>query len=70
MMIRDQGGMDVWVYDLDRESLTKLTFSGDNFSPIWSPDGNRVVFGRVEASTVSHTVFFPSLPMDARSPCL
>ena len=45
MMIRDQGGMDIWVYDLDRESLTKLTFSGDNFSPVWSPDGNRVVFG-------------------------
>ena len=28
MMIRDQGGMDIWVYDLDRESLTKLTFTG------------------------------------------
>jgi Tol biopolymer transport system component len=45
MMIREQAGTNIWVYDLEREALTKLTFTGDNYWPIWSPDGNRVLFG-------------------------
>ncbi len=47
MTIRDSGGLDIWVYDLEREALTKLTFTGDNAFPVWSPDGDRVVFARV-----------------------
>jgi Tol biopolymer transport system component len=44
MMIREQAGMDIWVYDLEREALTKLTFTGANYNPIWAPDGKRVLF--------------------------
>ena len=35
---------DVWVYDLLRAAPTRLTFEGSNSSPVWSPDGSRVVF--------------------------
>jgi serine/threonine-protein kinase len=35
---------DVWVYDLLRAAPTRLTFEGSNGSPVWSPDGSRVVF--------------------------
>jgi serine/threonine-protein kinase len=40
------GGMDqVWVYDLARETLTRLTFeAGNNEEPLWTPDGNRIAF--------------------------
>jgi Tol biopolymer transport system component len=34
---------DVWVYDLLRAAPTRLTFEGSNGSPVWSPDGSRVV---------------------------
>jgi len=36
---------DLWVYDIERESLTRLT-SVDSFegSPVWSPDGQRVAY--------------------------
>jgi len=35
----------VWLYDLSREALTRLTFdSSYNRSPTWTPDGKRVVF--------------------------
>ena len=36
---------DVWIYDLLRGTLTRLTFDEafDGF-PLWSPDGSRVVF--------------------------
>ncbi len=35
---------DIWVYDLLRTTLTRLTFEGDNRLPIWTPDGERVTF--------------------------
>ena len=32
----------VWLYDLTRETLTRLTFQGDsNDLPVWTPDGKR-----------------------------
>ncbi|MGO9126608.1 MAG: protein kinase domain-containing protein [Terriglobales bacterium] len=30
---------DVWVYDLERGTLTKASFGGDDSLPHWSPDG-------------------------------
>jgi len=42
--IREQGGQ-VWVYDLARETLTRLTFEGNvNQTPAWTPDGKRIAF--------------------------
>jgi Tol biopolymer transport system component/DNA-binding winged helix-turn-helix (wHTH) protein len=36
---------EVWLYDLSRETLTRLTFQGSsNYDPIWTRDGKRVVF--------------------------
>ena len=35
----------LWLYDLARESLTRLTFEGTvNHNPTWSPDGKRIAF--------------------------
>ncbi len=35
---------DLWLYDLARGSLTRLTFDGENFSGIWGPDPNVITF--------------------------
>jgi serine/threonine-protein kinase len=36
---------DIWIYDLERETPTSLTFGGGAYLyPIWSPDGRYVVF--------------------------
>jgi serine/threonine-protein kinase len=38
----------VWVWNLRRPTLTKLNVdSKGGFSPVWTPDGRRVVFSRV-----------------------
>jgi Tol biopolymer transport system component len=37
---------DIWIDDLARGTLSRLTFEGDNHFPIWTPDGQRVVFDR------------------------
>ncbi len=37
---------DLWVYDTERDAMTKLTFGGGiYFSPLWTPDGRYIVFG-------------------------
>ena len=38
------GNTDTWIYDIQRRTLTLLTFDGDNSVPVWSPDGERVAF--------------------------
>jgi serine/threonine protein kinase len=40
---------DIWIYDLRRNAKTKLTFDQHSFSPVWSPDGQRLAFDRVSA---------------------
>jgi Tol biopolymer transport system component/tRNA A-37 threonylcarbamoyl transferase component Bud32 len=36
---------DIWVYEWERDTLTRLTFNGDsNTNPLWTPDGRRIVY--------------------------
>jgi Tol biopolymer transport system component len=35
---------DIWIYEWQRDTMTRLTFGGFNNSPAWSPDGRYVVF--------------------------
>ncbi len=44
--IRNLNQSDIWLGDLTREVMSRLTFrDGDARSPLWSPDGKSVVFG-------------------------
>src|SRR5262249_24783860 len=39
------GNSDVWIWDLSRGLGTRFTFDPANdFNPIWSPDGSRIIF--------------------------
>ncbi len=41
----DDGNPDIWVYQVDRKVLSRLTFSPrSEHTPIWYPDGRRVAF--------------------------
>ena len=35
---------DMWIYDIARGTLTRLTFEGNNIRPVWTPDGKRIAF--------------------------
>lgn len=37
-------GGDLWSYDLEGRPPIKLTFDGNKFSPLWTPDGTRTVY--------------------------
>jgi len=46
-MVMEQGATDLWVYDLRRDAMTRLTSGGGPGSLVWSPDGRYVFFGTV-----------------------
>jgi serine/threonine-protein kinase len=35
---------DIWVFDLERRTSTRITFDSGGRSPEWTPDGGRIVF--------------------------
>ena len=41
----DDSSLNVWIYDMERESSRRLTFEGTRNNPlIWTPDGNWITF--------------------------
>jgi Tol biopolymer transport system component len=44
----------IWLYDVSRETLTRLTFEGSgNLSPLWSPEGKRIAFTSTREGSVN-----------------
>jgi Tol biopolymer transport system component/tRNA A-37 threonylcarbamoyl transferase component Bud32 len=35
---------DIWVYDILRNTMNRLTFDGASLSPVWSPDSKRIAY--------------------------
>ena len=56
--IRDQQN-DIWVWDLGRQTLTRLTFDAANdFSPVWTPDGRRVIWTSTRATGFNPNLYW------------
>jgi len=44
-VVISEQGVQVWLYDLSRETLTRFTFEGNrNINSAWTPDGKRIAF--------------------------
>jgi len=60
-----EDGMDIWVYDLDAGTSSRLTFDGElNRRPEWSPDGAEIGF----VSSKDGMQAFYSIPADGGGP--
>ena len=42
--VSEGSGTDIWLYDWQRDTMTRLTFTGNAFNPVWSPDGRYIAF--------------------------
>jgi Tol biopolymer transport system component len=48
LTVAEGGSSDIWVYDPQRDSMTRLTFGGEaQFGPQWSPDGRYILFASI-----------------------
>jgi len=39
------GGRDIWIFDVERGTPTRVTFGEYNDFPVWTPDSKRIYFG-------------------------
>ena len=44
---------DIWLYDAARDTLTRVTFGGDDNYPVWSPDGKHIAFNSSRAGAAN-----------------
>jgi Tol biopolymer transport system component len=44
---------DIWIYDVERRTLSRLTFEGSSSRPIWTPDGKWVTFASTREANKS-----------------
>jgi len=52
--IDDQGNIEVWIWELVRKNLRRLTFSpGVDSMPVWTPDGRRIIYMSARAGMPS-----------------
>jgi Tol biopolymer transport system component len=49
MEYKEGSHWDIWTYDWQRDTLTRLTFEGEaNLGPIWTPDGQRITYATLD----------------------
>jgi hypothetical protein len=50
---------DVWVYEWGRDTMSRLTFDpGEDFAPIWTPDGQRIAFASTRADRATWNLYW------------
>lgn len=57
----------VWIYDFERGTLRPLTSEGQNFWPVWTPDGQRVAFPSIRAGSTDVNLFWKRVDGSAPS---
>ncbi len=47
IQVTEGAGTDIWIYGLQRDTMTRLTFTGNANDPVWSLDGQYIAFRTV-----------------------
>ena len=68
LLVGSGGSGDVWVYDLQRATSTRLTFNGRNATPVWSADGKSVYYVDIEPGSPGKSVLMRKLADGSRDP--
>jgi Tol biopolymer transport system component len=49
---------DIWIWSLDRETMTRLTFNEGSAYPLWTPDGKRIVFSSTRGGMMLGDIYW------------
>jgi serine/threonine-protein kinase len=49
-------GSDIWLHHLQRKTLTKMTFGGQNVTPLWSRDGSALYYTQMDLAQGRSTI--------------
>jgi serine/threonine-protein kinase len=59
MEIREGRQVDVWVYEWERDKISRLTVEGgDNRYPEWTPDGRRIAFASTRGENATRNLYW------------
>jgi serine/threonine-protein kinase len=59
--ISDGSQRDVWVFEWERDTMSRFTFDADNdLVPLWTPDGRRLVFASARADKALNLYWQPA----------
>ena len=79
LSMADENGSDIWLYDTERRTSTRLTRDGSSSFPVWSPNGTTIYYGssisgvpnvyriRVDGTKGSEQVTDGDMPLHPRS---
>ena len=57
-MNKEDGNMDIWLYDVNRKVKTRFTFNAqEDFLPVWSSDGSTVYFSSKRGGNLHDEVY-------------
>jgi serine/threonine-protein kinase len=57
--IRESNNRDVWLYEWERDNLSRLTFdAGEDTRAIWTPDGTRIAFASTRADKKTPNLYW------------
>ena len=57
--IHDGAQTDIWIYDWERDTLSRRTFdTADDARPVWSPDGTRIAYASRRGGSAAFNLYW------------
>lgn len=65
-LVDTRANFDIWLWDLERQILSRLTRGGNNQAPTWGPDSKSLIFATDRRSTDGKDLYWT--PIDGSGP--